>query len=45
MPAHFSEEGNVMSVPLWIALAVVNAGAWALGVATATALADRRTAH
>jgi len=42
-PVQASPEGNgVMTAPLWLVLAVVNAGAWALGIGMAVALADRR---
>ena len=45
-PAVASPEGNgVMTTPLWIVLALVNAGAWALGVGMAVALAGRRAAR
>jgi peptidoglycan/LPS O-acetylase OafA/YrhL len=38
-----SPEGNgVMTTPLWIGLALVNAGAWALGIGMAVALTGRR---
>lgn len=43
-PVVASPEGNgVMTTPLWLVLALVNAGAWALGVGMAVALAGRRT--
>ncbi|HEX5250531.1 MAG TPA: hypothetical protein VFW14_12745 [Gaiellales bacterium] len=42
-PVVASPEGNgVMTTPLWLVLALVNAGAWALGIGMAVALAGRR---
>jgi hypothetical protein len=45
-PLQASPEGNgVMTTPLWLVLALVNAGAWALGVGMAVALAGPRAAR
>jgi hypothetical protein len=42
-PVQMSPEGNgAMTTPLWFGLALVNAGAWALGVGMAVALGGRR---
>jgi uncharacterized membrane protein (DUF4010 family) len=46
VPAQASEEGNVVTAPLWTLLAVVNIGSWALGIAMGVAVAGlRRHAH
>lgn len=42
VPGHVSEEGNVMTASMWVLLAFVNAGSWALGIAMGVAVAGLR---
>jgi hypothetical protein len=42
MPGNVSEEGNVMTSPLWALFAAVNAGCWCLGVGMGVAVRGPR---